>query len=53
MTRGRKKIDNPKQSRVISFRIPLEEFEILEKNPWIKKELKKELSHFLANYKQK
>lgn len=48
MARGRKKIDNPKQSKVISFRISLEEFEILNKNPW----LKKELSNFLANYKQ-
>lgn len=53
MTRGRKKIANPKQSKVISFRISLEEYQILKKNPWIKKELKKELSHFLANYEQK
>ena len=52
MARGRKKIDNPKQSKVISFRISLEESNVLEKNPWIKKELKKEISNLLQHYKQ-
>ena len=50
MARGRKKQEIHKESRVISFRISLEEYEIIKKNPFLKKDLKKEIEHYLSNF---
>ena len=53
MARGRKKLSKHKESKVISFRISLEEYEVIEKNKFLKKEIKETISELLEHYKQK
>lgn len=51
MARGRKKQEIHKESKVISFRISLEEYEVIEKNKFLKKEIKEKISELLEHYK--
>ena len=53
MTRGRKKQEVHKESKVISFRISLEEYEIINKNKFLKKEIKQKITELLEHYEQK
>lgn len=52
MVRGRKKQETHKESKVISFRISFEEYKIIEKNPFLKKEIKEKISELLQHYNQ-
>ena len=52
MARGRKKLEVKKESKVLSFRISLENYQVIEKNKWLKKELKKEIEHYLSNFSE-
>ena len=47
MARGRKQKGKEKKSEVISFRITEKHKELLEKNPWLKDELKRDILKFL------
>ena len=51
MTRGRKKQEIHKISKVISFRISLEEYKVIQKNPFLKKDIKQNILELLEHYK--
>ena len=47
--RGRKKKENSK-TKVISLRITEEQYELLHKNDWIKKEISKYVDEYLETF---
>ena len=52
MVRGRKKQEIHKISKVISFRISVEQYNIINKNKFLKKEMKEKILELLEHYKQ-
>ena len=52
MVRGRKKQDIHKESKVISFRLSLEDYKVIEQNPFVKAEIKSKILELLEHYKQ-
>jgi len=47
--RGRKKEENSK-TKVFSIRITEDQYELLRKNDWIKKEISKQVNEFLTAF---
>jgi hypothetical protein len=47
--RGRKKQDNSK-TKVISIRITEQQYEILNKNSWLRKEITKQVNEYLNTF---
>jgi hypothetical protein len=47
--RGRKKQDNSK-TKVLSFRITDQQYEVLKKNDWLKRELSNQIKSYLENF---
>ncbi len=50
--RGRKKKENSK-TKVLSFRITEEQYELLHKNDWIRKEIIKQVDEYLTAFVMK